>query len=77
MNNRYILNLFCGFFLIGGLTMGSSCTKTVCDNTCAYAYDGQCDDGGQNSLYSICDCGTDCADCGERKKGTGPASSCK
>lgn len=38
----------------------------LCSNTCQYAYDGECDDGGPNSQYSLCDCGTDCADCAER-----------
>ncbi|MCB9203501.1 MAG: hypothetical protein H6603_00875 [Flavobacteriales bacterium] len=58
----------------------TSCTKSVCDNTCSYAYDGTCDDGGQGSSYSLCDCGTDCADCGERTKRVGPGvpgSNCK
>ncbi|TNF28798.1 MAG: hypothetical protein EP314_03435 [Bacteroidetes bacterium] len=55
-----------------GLSTLNSCKKTVCDNTCSYAYDGVCDDGGSGSSYSICDCGTDCADCGERKKRVGP-----
>lgn len=58
-----------------GISLSSitSCTKSVCDNTCPYAYDGTCDDGGTGSSYSLCDCGTDCADCGERKKRTGPS----
>ncbi|MEM7604577.1 MAG: hypothetical protein AAF411_04405 [Myxococcota bacterium] len=37
-----------------------------CTNTCNTANDGECDDGGPNSLYSVCDLGTDCADCGPR-----------
>lgn len=40
---------------------GSNCT-----NTCPYAYDGECDDGGPGSLTSLCPCATDCADCGSR-----------
>ena len=43
---------------------------TVCDNSCPenpyYASDGDCDDGGENSAYSDCSYGTDCADCGAR-----------
>lgn len=42
-------------------------TEEVCENTCQYAFDGDCDDGGPNSDYSLCDCGTDCADCGTRE----------
>lgn len=38
----------------------------MCTNTCQYANDGECDDGGPNSDYSVCDLGTDCGDCGER-----------
>ena len=51
------------FFLSGCL--GS---EEACDNSCQYAYDGACDDGGPNADFSICDCGTDCADCGKREK---------
>ncbi|MEC7523078.1 MAG: hypothetical protein VYE22_24585 [Myxococcota bacterium] len=40
---------------------GGSCT-----NTCSSANDGECDDGGPDSLYSVCALGTDCADCGPR-----------
>jgi hypothetical protein len=55
-----------------GLTSLSGCFPNVeeealCENTCQYAFDGDCDDGGPNSDYSLCDCGTDCADCGERE----------
>ncbi|MCA9252623.1 MAG: hypothetical protein R3E58_13920 [Phycisphaerae bacterium] len=37
-----------------------------CDNTCEFAFDGQCDDGGPDSDHSLCDLGTDCVDCGAR-----------
>ncbi|GAB5547507.1 MAG: hypothetical protein SangKO_072670 [Sandaracinaceae bacterium] len=37
-----------------------------CSNTCSSSNDGECDDGGPNSLYSVCALGTDCADCGPR-----------
>ena len=40
----------------------------LCSNSCQYANDGECDDGGPNSQYSLCDCGTDCNDCGERSQ---------
>ena len=40
-----------------------------CSNTCQYAYDGECDDGGPGSLYDLCPCNTDCADCGARSNG--------
>ena len=38
-----------------------------CSNTCDYASDGDCDDGGPLSYYSICPYGTDCFDCGPRQ----------
>ncbi len=38
----------------------------VCKNTCEHAFDGECDDGGPGSLYSVCEYGTDCGDCGTR-----------
>ncbi|MBI1286813.1 MAG: hypothetical protein GC178_04470 [Flavobacteriales bacterium] len=51
-----------------GCFKDKNATQEVCNNTCQYAYDGECDDGGPNSLTSLCDCGTDCADCGTREK---------
>ena len=38
----------------------------ICDNTCTFAGDNVCDDGGSGSSFSVCDLGTDCADCGIR-----------
>lgn len=39
---------------------------TSCSNTCSYRNDGDCDDGGPGSDYSLCALGTDTADCGSR-----------
>jgi len=39
---------------------------SLCSNSCGTAYDGECDDGGPGADYSVCDCGTDCYDCGTR-----------
>ncbi len=39
---------------------------SVCENTCEYADDGECDDGGPDSITSICTFGSDCGDCGPR-----------
>lgn len=39
----------------------------MCLNTCAYANDGECDDGGEGSLYNVCAYGSDCGDCGPRE----------
>ena len=67
-NLKLILSLV---VVVLGLTSLSGCFPNVeeealCENTCQYAFDGDCDDGGPNSQYSLCDCGTDCADCDER-----------
>lgn len=57
----------------GGATLGAAgCSNPGgsssgrCTNTCEYADDGDCDDGGSGSDYSLCELGTDCADCGPR-----------
>lgn len=38
-----------------------------CENDCFWSYDGQCDDGGQGSAFSLCGYGSDCSDCGSRE----------
>ncbi|MDP4763876.1 MAG: hypothetical protein NWR83_13020 [Salibacteraceae bacterium] len=39
----------------------------VCDDACApFNNDGECDDGGEESISNLCKIGTDCSDCGER-----------
>ncbi len=45
---------------------GSGSGGELCTNTCPWAYDGDCDDGGPGADYDLCDLGTDCADCGPR-----------
>ena len=58
-----ILSGLCG----AAMTLGMVSTATAqCTNTCATSNDGECDDGGPGSLYSICDLGSDCNDCGAR-----------
>ncbi|MBO6940792.1 MAG: hypothetical protein JJ863_37805 [Deltaproteobacteria bacterium] len=47
-----------------GIDSGSP--TTLCTETCEYSNDGDCDDGGPGSDYSLCDLGTDCIDCGPR-----------
>jgi hypothetical protein len=42
---------------------------TLCTDTCAFAGDDACDDGGPDSEFSVCDFGTDCTDCGPRNPG--------
>ncbi|MBO87267.1 MAG: hypothetical protein CL927_18115 [Deltaproteobacteria bacterium] len=38
----------------------------VCLDTCRWAGDGVCDDGGTDSSFSACGFGTDCTDCDPR-----------
>jgi len=38
----------------------------LCTNTCFYASDGVCDDGGPGSEWTDCAYGIDCVDCGVR-----------
>ena len=45
-----------------------ACTSGCCE-TCQYASDGYCDDGGSGSEYSDCSLGSDCTDCGSRSVG--------
>jgi hypothetical protein len=43
-----------------------------CSNTCPYAGDGECDDGGPASDYAVCTLGSDCDDCGWRPVADAP-----
>ena len=36
---------------------------TMCTNFCVHSRDGDCDDGGPGSEYSLCARGSDCNDC--------------
>lgn len=38
----------------------------LCNETCDFFDDGECDDGGPNSTTSLCAPGSDCTDCGPR-----------
>ena len=38
----------------------------TCTNTCGWASDNACDDGGGGASYSLCSYGSDCIDCGPR-----------
>ena len=49
-----------------GADSSHSSSEMICSNTCEYADDGDCDDGGPGSDYDLCDYGTDCNDCGPR-----------
>lgn len=36
----------------------------TCDDTCEFAFDGECDDGRFGAVSDLCPLGTDCFDCG-------------
>ena len=40
--------------------------RSGCNDTCASAGDGECQDGGPGTILWDCDFGTDCTDCGVR-----------
>ncbi len=40
--------------------------RAGCRDTCEFANDGTCDDGGSGSESNLCESGTDCSDCGPR-----------
>lgn len=44
--------------------------QPLCMDSCSYAFDGECDDGGPGSMFAECAYGTDCADCGPRDNTT-------
>jgi hypothetical protein len=48
----------------GGLEPDGS--EAGCSEECLFAGDGECDDGGRDSLTDLCLLGTDCSDCGAR-----------
>ncbi|MCB9507657.1 MAG: hypothetical protein H6700_08900 [Myxococcales bacterium] len=50
----------------GAMFAVASNASAQCTNTCGTADDGDCDDGGPGSSYSVCELGTDCNDCGPR-----------
>ena len=44
---------------------GSLCLDDA--SACPFIKDGECDDGGEGSVYDLCDAGNDCFDCGPRQ----------
>ena len=63
----YLRLLIATLMIFGATVLGiSGDAHAQCTNSCSTSYDGECDDGGPGSLYSICGYGTDCSDCGVR-----------
>ncbi len=69
---KKLTSLLLGLMFLLALTLTTACgdddeeEERLCSNTCAFASDGDCDDGGSGSEFNICDLGTDCNDCGAR-----------
>jgi len=58
---------------------GESPGVPECDDTCEFAFDGECDDGRAGAVTGLCFSGTDCDDCGmiDFGGGGGPDDSCE
>jgi len=46
---------------------GDGSADQICYDYCTWAFDGECDDGGDGAVTGLCEYGTDCADCGPRE----------
>ena len=64
---RYWLDPGTYYLFVDGYVLGGG--GEICENTCRWAFDGACDDGGPGSAFSLCELGTDCGDCGPRMAG--------
>ena len=51
---------------VTGDTFSPAPDASQCSNSCLYASNGECGDGGPGAEYSSCAWGTDCLDCGPR-----------
>ena len=58
----------------GRVCLTSPVAACTCSNTCNYASDAECDDGGPGAEYTSCVYGTDCIDCGPRSAPPPPMS---
>ena len=70
MNTVLVWSSFLAFGLFLALAVeaqeGPPEDAHLCENTCPSSNDGECDDGGEGSIFALCALGTDCADCGPR-----------
>ena len=53
--------------IASAIATAASVNASLCTETCVWASDGDCDDGGPGLQYTSCAIGTDCTDCGVRK----------
>lgn len=65
----WIMACSCALVLAVGAPAAAQATPgEMCSNTCRWANDGECDDGGVGAQYRVCGFGTDCNDCGSRNE---------
>ena len=69
----------CAALCVVALTISQASATTLCTDTCQFAGNGVCEDGGTNSIASApsnraCAYGTDCGDCGTRSTFVAPCS---
>ena len=53
--------------MASAIATAASVNASLCTETCEWASDGDCDDGGPGTEHSSCAVGTDCTDCGVRE----------
>ncbi|MCP4249819.1 MAG: matrixin family metalloprotease [bacterium] len=58
--------------LDGGAGGGTGGGGSDCDDSCRWAFDGECDDGRAGAATAACAPNTDCSDCSGTGGGTGP-----
>lgn len=62
---------------ISTTTAAAAANQCVCDDSCEWMTDGECDDGMPGSTGKTCAPGTDCSDCGSStRKQLAPATTC-
>jgi len=62
--------------IAAAIATAASMNVSACTETCEWASDGDCDDGGLGTEYSSCAIGTDCTDCGMRQQVVLNVTSC-
>ena len=67
MKNKKIITVLLIITIAMGMAVHNiTAQKFTNSDTCQYARDNDCDDGGPNSITNLCNYGTDKSDCGER-----------
>lgn len=69
MRNRDSYRRF-GLAVLALLMIACDGSHRLCEDTCAWANDGECDDGRDDAVTALCALGTDCGDCGPNDQGS-------